>query len=53
LLGEQKMVEYITGVDWMVSTAGVGLAVISALAAALYPIWRACGIQPAAQLKSL
>jgi putative ABC transport system permease protein len=36
----------------MVLTAIV-LAIVSALAAALYPTWRACGIHPASQLKSL
>lgn len=30
----------------------IGLAIASSLAAALYPTWRACGVQPAAQLKA-
>ena len=30
-----------------------GSAIFSALAAALYPTWRACGVHPASQLKAL
>ena len=53
LLGAAPMTDYLTEIDWTVSGFGIALAVVSALAASLYPIWRACGIQPAAQLKSL
>ena len=35
----------------MVATA-IGLAIVSALLAGLYPTWRACSIQPAVQLKT-
>ena len=37
--------------DGTVLTFALGLAVASSLAAALYPTWRACGVQPALQLK--
>ena len=30
----------------------IGLAVVSSIAAGLYPTWRACSITPASQLKS-
>jgi putative ABC transport system permease protein len=39
--------------DWVIILAAVLLAIASALAAALYPTWRACGIHPASQLKTL
>jgi putative ABC transport system permease protein len=39
--------------DWVMIFAAIGLAVISALGAAVYPTWRACSIQPASQLKTL
>lgn len=37
--------------DGTVLMFALGLAVASSLAAALYPTWRACGVQPALQLK--
>lgn len=37
--------------DWVMVMAAVILAIVSALAAALYPTWRACNITPAAQLR--
>lgn len=37
--------------DWAMVAATVVLAVVSALLAGLYPTWRACRVQPAAQLK--
>jgi putative ABC transport system permease protein len=52
LYGQNSMVEHITGLDWSMTLAAVGLAVASALLAAIYPTWRACSIQPAAQLKA-
>ena len=39
--------------DWPIIFMAVGLAIISALAAALYPTWRACRVHPASQLKAL
>jgi len=37
--------------DWVMVMAAVALAIVSALAAALYPTWRACNITPASQLR--
>lgn len=37
--------------DWQMVMAAVALAIVSALAAALYPTWRACNITPATQLR--
>jgi putative ABC transport system permease protein len=37
--------------DWSMIAVTVVLAVASALLAGLYPTWRACSVQPAAQLK--
>lgn len=37
--------------DWTMIAVTIGLAVVSALLAGLYPTWRACSVQPAAQLK--
>lgn len=53
LYGQESLVEHVSQMDWTMTLAAVGLAVVSALAAALYPTWRACMIQPAAQLKTL
>jgi putative ABC transport system permease protein len=53
LYGEFDFVERLVRLDWVMISTAILLAVISALAAALYPTWRACGIHPASQLKSL
>lgn len=37
--------------DWSMVAMTIALAVVSALLAGLYPTWRACRVQPAAQLK--
>jgi putative ABC transport system permease protein len=37
--------------DWSMIAVTIVLAVVSALLAGLYPTWRACSVQPAAQLK--
>ena len=37
--------------DWTMITVTLVLAIVSALLAGLYPTWRACRVQPAAQLK--
>ena len=37
--------------DWSMVVTTVVLAVVSALLAGLYPTWRACRVEPAAQLK--
>ena len=53
LYGQDMMVTHITQMDWATIFFAVGLAIVSALGAALYPTWRACSIQPATQLKTL
>ncbi len=53
LYGELDFIARLIEMDWTVISAAIVLAVMSALAAALYPTWRACVIQPANQLKSL
>lgn len=37
--------------DWTMVATTIVLAIVSALLAGLYPTWRACRVQPAAQLK--
>ena len=53
LYGEFEFVERLVNLDWVMILTAIVLAVLSALGAALYPTWRACGIHPASQLKSL
>lgn len=53
LYGELEFVSNLVQMDWVIVLAAVLLAIASALAAALYPTWRACGIHPASQLKTL
>jgi putative ABC transport system permease protein len=53
LYGEFEFVKRLVTMDWVMITAAIGLAIVSALGAALYPTWRACGIHPASQLKTL
>jgi putative ABC transport system permease protein len=53
LYGEFEFIARLVAMDWVVIFAAIGLAIISALAAALYPTWRACSIHPASQLKAL
>jgi putative ABC transport system permease protein len=53
LYRQYEFVENLVKMDWVMILAAVALAIISALGAALYPTWRACRIQPAAQLKTL
>ena len=49
LFGE--FVENLVGLDWVMILTAIGLAIVSALLAGLYPTWRACRIAPASQLK--
>ena len=44
-------VENLVGMDWVMVLTAIGLAIVSALLAGLYPTWRACNIMPAEQLK--
>ncbi|MDZ7643476.1 MAG: ABC transporter permease [Woeseiaceae bacterium] len=46
-------IDNLVRMDWLMVGLAVVLAIVSALAAALYPTWRACAIQPASQLKTL
>jgi putative ABC transport system permease protein len=45
------MVENLVGMDWVMVLTAIGLAILSALLAGLYPTWRACSISTAKQLK--
>jgi len=49
LFGE--FIENLVGMDWVMVLTAIGLAILSALLAGLYPTWRACSIAPASQLK--
>ncbi|MDH4046610.1 MAG: ABC transporter permease [Gammaproteobacteria bacterium] len=53
LYGEFDFIDRLVHLDWIMMSTAIILAIVSALAAALYPTWRACGIHPASQLKSL
>jgi putative ABC transport system permease protein len=53
LYGEFEFISRLIEMDWYVIFAAIALAVISALAAALYPTWRACAIHPASELNAL
>ncbi|MFT5501357.1 MAG: putative ABC transport system permease protein [Woeseiaceae bacterium] len=53
LYGEFEFIAQLVTMDWVMIFAAIGLALVSALGAAVYPTWRACGIQPASQLKTL
>ena len=44
-------VENLVGLDWVMVITAIGLAILSALLAGVYPTWRACQIAPAGQLK--
>ena len=45
------IVKYLVRMDWVMVLTAIGLAIVSALLAGLYPTWRACRIAPAGQLK--
>jgi len=53
LYGDYDFMTKLVTMDWVMIFAAIGLALVSALGAALYPTWRACGIQPASQLDTL
>ena len=53
LYGELEFIARLVAMDWPIIFMAVGLAIISALSAALYPTWRACRVHPASQLKAL
>lgn len=49
----QDFVQKLTQMDWVMLLCAIALAIAAALAAALYPTWRAVRVHPAAQLKAL
>ncbi|MDH4255609.1 MAG: FtsX-like permease family protein, partial [Gammaproteobacteria bacterium] len=53
LYADLEWIDRVLGMDWVMVLTAVALAILSALAAALYPTWRAVRIHPASQLKSL
>ena len=44
-------IAYLVTMDWSMIGLAVALAIVSALAAALYPTWRACRVSPATTLR--
>ena len=53
LYADLEFLSRLVTMDWAMIGAAILLAIFSALAAALYPTWRACSIHPASQLKTL
>ena len=51
LFSGYDFVQYLVKMDWSMVALAVGLAIVSALAAALYPTWRACRVSPASTLR--
>jgi putative ABC transport system permease protein len=51
LFARYDFVQRLTEMDWSMIGLAVALAVVSSIAAALYPTWRACRITPASQLR--
>ena len=51
LFSEYDFIDRLVRMDWVMMLAAVALAIVSALAAAVYPTWRACNITPATQLR--
>ena len=51
LFNRFDFVAKLTQMDWQMTSLAIVLAVVSALAAALYPTWRACQVTPASQLR--
>jgi putative ABC transport system permease protein len=45
-------VENLVRLDWQMMLTAIGLAIVSALVAGLYPTWRATQVMPASQLKT-
>lgn len=48
---EYDFIQNLVRMDWSMVMLAVVLAVVSALGAALYPIWRTCNITPANHLR--
>jgi len=51
LFSAYEFITKLVRMDWVMVLAAVALAIVSALAAALYPTWRACNVTPATQLR--
>ena len=51
LFSDFEFVQRLVRLDWVMVLSAVALAIVSALAAALYPTWRACSMSPASQLR--
>lgn len=51
LFNDFDFIENLVRMDWVMVLSAVLLAIISALAAALYPTWRAANVTPASQLR--
>lgn len=48
---EYEFIQHLVRMDWSMIGLAVALAIVSALAAALYPTWSACRVSPATTLR--
>jgi putative ABC transport system permease protein len=44
--------EGLVQLDWFMTYTAIGIAIVSAIVAGLYPAWRVCQVPPASQLKT-
>jgi putative ABC transport system permease protein len=51
VFSEYDFIAHLMKMDWSMVMLAVALAIVSALAAALYPTWRACSLSPATTLR--
>ena len=51
VFSDYDFIQYLVRMDWSMVGLAVALAIVSALAAALYPTWRACRVSPATTLR--
>mgnify|MGYP001817747480 FL=1 len=51
VFSDYDFIAYLVTMDWQMVGLAVALAIVSALAAALYPTWRACRVSPATTLR--
>ena len=51
VFSDYDFIAYLVTMDWQMIGLAVALAIVSALAAALYPTWRACRVSPASTLR--
>jgi len=51
VFADYDFIGYLVTMDWQMVGLAVALAIVSALAAALYPTWRACSVSPASTLR--